>query len=98
MLAFLAGEIGDSQVRNRGTIGGSVANSDPAADYPAAVIALGATVHTLSRAIAGDERALREIRHAGDQTPDANRDERQEHEKEGHQHAGQNRAMAAVRR
>ena len=55
VLAFLAGEIGDGQVRNRGTIGGSVANSDPAADYPAAVIGLGATVHTLSRSIAGDD-------------------------------------------
>ena len=41
-LAALAGQIGDRQVRNRGTIGGSVANSDPAADYPAAVIGLGA--------------------------------------------------------
>jgi len=55
VLAFLAGEIGDGQVRNRGTIGGSVANSDPAADYPAAVIGLGATVHTLSRSIPGDD-------------------------------------------
>ncbi|MDH3642534.1 MAG: xanthine dehydrogenase family protein subunit M [Gammaproteobacteria bacterium] len=55
VLAFLAGEIGDGQVRNRGTIGGSVANSDPAADYPAAVIGLGATVHTPSRSIAGDD-------------------------------------------
>ncbi len=55
VLAHLAGEIGDGQVRNRGTLGGSVANSDPAADYPAAVIGLGATIHTLSRAIAGDD-------------------------------------------
>ena len=45
-LAKLAGGIGDVQVRNRGTIGGSVANNDPAADYPAAVLGLGATVVT----------------------------------------------------
>jgi carbon-monoxide dehydrogenase medium subunit len=55
VLAQLAGLIGDNQVRNRGTIGGSVANSDPAADYPAAVIGLGATVHTQERTIDGDE-------------------------------------------
>lgn len=55
VLAYLAGQIGDAQVRNRGTIGGSVANSDPAADYPAAVIALGATLHTDRRTIAADE-------------------------------------------
>lgn len=54
-LAALAGMIGDVQVRNRGTLGGSVANSDPAADYPAAVIGLGATVRTGERAIAADE-------------------------------------------
>ncbi len=54
-LADLAGRIGDAQVRNCGTIGGSVANSDPAADYPAAVVALGATVHTDKRGIAGDD-------------------------------------------
>lgn len=54
-LADLAEQIGDGQVRNRGTIGGSVANSDPAADYPAAVVGLGATVHTDRREIAGDE-------------------------------------------
>ncbi len=54
-LAELAGQIGDAQVRNCGTIGGSVANSDPAADYPAAVVALGATVRTDRRAIAGDD-------------------------------------------
>ncbi|MBM3486925.1 MAG: xanthine dehydrogenase family protein subunit M [Alphaproteobacteria bacterium] len=53
-LAKLAGLIGDPQVRNRGTIGGSVANSDPAADYPAAVIGLGATIHTNKRTIAAD--------------------------------------------
>ena len=45
-LAELAGHIGDPAVRNRGTIGGSVANSDPAADYPAAVVALNATINT----------------------------------------------------
>ena len=55
VLADLAGQIGDGQVRNRGTIGGSIANSDPAADYPAAVIGLGATIHTPSRTIAGDD-------------------------------------------
>ena len=54
-LASLAGGIGDPQVRNRGTIGGSVANADPAADYPAAVVGLGATVHTNNRSIAADE-------------------------------------------
>lgn len=54
-LADLAGRIGDAQVRNCGTIGGSVANSDPAADYPAAVVALGATVRTDRRGISGDE-------------------------------------------
>ena len=55
VLAALAGEIGDSQVRHRGTLGGSVANSDPAADYPAAVVGLGGTVHTTERTIPGDE-------------------------------------------
>lgn len=54
-LAHLAGHIGDPQVRNRGTIGGSVANNDPAACYPAAVLALGATVITPSREIAADD-------------------------------------------
>ncbi|KAA5604953.1 xanthine dehydrogenase family protein subunit M [Roseospira marina] len=53
-LARLAGLIGDPQVRNRGTIGGSVANADPAADYPAAVVGLGATIHTNQRTIPGD--------------------------------------------
>lgn len=47
-LADLAGQIGDPAVRNRGTMGGSVANADPAADYPAAVVALDATVTTTS--------------------------------------------------
>ncbi len=50
-LADLAAQIGDAQVRNRGTIGGSVANSDPAADYPAALLALSAIVHTNTRKI-----------------------------------------------
>ena len=54
-LADLAGHIGDPAVRNRGTIGGSIANNDPVADYPAAVIALGATVKTNKREIAGDD-------------------------------------------
>lgn len=53
-LAHLASEIGDRQVRNRGTIGGSLANDDPAADYPAAVLALDAVVVTNERAIAAD--------------------------------------------
>ena len=53
-LAHLADVIGDPQVRNRGTIGGSLANNDPNADYPAAVLALGATVHTNERTIAAD--------------------------------------------
>ncbi|MEQ9814244.1 MAG: xanthine dehydrogenase family protein subunit M [Azospirillaceae bacterium] len=54
-LAGLASGIGDPQVRHRGTIGGSVANNDPAADYPAAVLALGATVKTTRREIAADD-------------------------------------------
>ena len=53
-LAELAGGIGDPMVRNMGTLGGSIANSDPAADYPAAVLGLGATVHTDRRDIAAD--------------------------------------------
>jgi carbon-monoxide dehydrogenase medium subunit len=54
-LAWLAGQIGDPQVRNRGTLGGSVANNDPAADYPAAVLGLGATIVTGRREIAADD-------------------------------------------
>jgi carbon-monoxide dehydrogenase medium subunit len=54
-LAYLASHIGDVQVRNRGTIGGSVSNNDPAADYPSAVLGLGATVHTSKRKIAADD-------------------------------------------
>jgi len=53
-LADLAAHIGDPQVRNRGTLGGSLAHDDPAADYPAAVLALGATVQTDRRTIAAD--------------------------------------------
>ncbi|MDE2578804.1 MAG: xanthine dehydrogenase family protein subunit M [Hyphomicrobiales bacterium] len=54
-LAKLAGGIGDPQVRHRGTMGGSVANNDPAADYPAAVLALNATIVTDRRRIAADD-------------------------------------------
>ena len=54
-LSDLAGLIGDPQVRNRGTIGGSVANSDPAADYPAAVVALDGVVVTNHRSVVADE-------------------------------------------
>lgn len=54
-LAHLASHIGDPQVRNRGTIGGSIANADPAADYPAAIVGLNATVHTNQRSIAADD-------------------------------------------
>ena len=54
-LAGLAGNIGDPQVRHLGTIGGSIANNDPAADYPAACLALGATITTNSREIAADD-------------------------------------------
>ena len=54
-LALLAGSIGDPMVRNMGTIGGSVANNDPAADYPAALVGLGATVITSKRKIAADQ-------------------------------------------
>lgn len=54
-LADLADAIGDAQVRNRGTLGGSIANSDPAADYPAAILGLNATVTTDQREIAADD-------------------------------------------
>ena len=54
-LAALAGQIGDPQVRNRGTIGGSLANNDPAACYPAAVLGLGARVRTSARQIEADD-------------------------------------------
>jgi carbon-monoxide dehydrogenase medium subunit len=54
-LAWLAGNIGDRQVRNMGTCGGSIANNDPAADYPAACMALGATIITNKRRVLADE-------------------------------------------
>ena len=54
-LANLAEGIGDPQVRNRGTIGGSIANNDPAADYPSACLALNATIHTSKRKIQADK-------------------------------------------
>ena len=54
-LSHVAEGIGDPQVRNRGTIGGSLANNDPAADYPAAMLALGATLTTNRRSIASDD-------------------------------------------
>ena len=54
-LAALAGIIGDRQVRHMGTLGGSLANSDPAADYPAAVLGLGATIVTNKRKIEADK-------------------------------------------
>jgi carbon-monoxide dehydrogenase medium subunit len=57
-LAELAGGIGDPAVRHRGTIGGSIANADPAADYPAGVVGLGATIITNSREIAADDYFL----------------------------------------
>ncbi|WP_420100652.1 FAD binding domain-containing protein [Bosea sp. (in: a-proteobacteria)] len=54
-LAYLAGHIGDPHVRHRGTIGGSVANNDPAADYPSALLALGAMVVTNKRKLSPEE-------------------------------------------
>lgn len=54
-LAGLAARIGDPAVRNRGTIGGSVANNDPSACYPSAVLASGATIKTNAREIAADD-------------------------------------------
>lgn len=54
-LSVLASGIGDPHVRNRGTIGGSLANNDPSADYPAAILGLGATIYTDRRQIPGDE-------------------------------------------
>jgi carbon-monoxide dehydrogenase medium subunit len=54
-LAVLAEGIGDPQVRNRGTIGGSISNNDPAADYPAGLLGLGATIVTNKRKIAADD-------------------------------------------
>src|SRR5215471_12012654 len=54
-LAYLASTIGDPAVRHRGTIGGSLANNDPAADYPSAVLALDGTIKTNKRSIAADD-------------------------------------------
>ncbi|MDE0533724.1 MAG: xanthine dehydrogenase family protein subunit M [Albidovulum sp.] len=54
-LAWLAGNIGDPAVRNRGTVGGSLANNDPSACYPAAALAVGATIETNNREIAADD-------------------------------------------
>ena len=54
-LAALAEGIGDPQVRNRGTIGGSIANNDPSADYPSACIALNATIHTNNRKVSAEK-------------------------------------------
>jgi carbon-monoxide dehydrogenase medium subunit len=54
-LAHLAGEIGDPAVRHRGTMGGSISNNDPSADYPAGLLALGATVQTNERTIPADD-------------------------------------------
>jgi len=54
-LAWMAGHLGDTQVRNRGTMGGSLANNDPAADYPSAALALGATFVTDRRRIPADD-------------------------------------------
>jgi len=54
-LAALAEGIGDPQVRNRGTIGGSIANNDPAADYPSACLALNATIHTNNKKVPADK-------------------------------------------
>lgn len=54
-IVHLAGLIGDPAVRHRGTIGGSIANNDPAADYPAAMLALGATITTNKRSIGADK-------------------------------------------
>ena len=54
-LASLAGQIGDRQVRHMGTLGGSLANNDPAADYPAAVLGLGATISTNKRKVEADK-------------------------------------------
>jgi carbon-monoxide dehydrogenase medium subunit len=54
-LAYMAAHIGDPAVRSMGTLGGALANNDPAADYPAAVLALGATIKTATRSIAADD-------------------------------------------
>jgi aerobic carbon-monoxide dehydrogenase medium subunit len=69
VLAIVAHGIGDRQVRNRGTIGGALANNDPAADWPAAVLGLGATVLTNKRKIAADDffKGMYETALAGDE-------------------------------
>ncbi len=54
-IAYLTSVLGDPAVRHRGTIGGSIANNDPAADFPAALLALGATVKTNKRSISADD-------------------------------------------
>jgi carbon-monoxide dehydrogenase medium subunit len=54
-IAYLTSVLGDPAVRHRGTIGGSIANNDPAADFPAALVALGATVKTNKRSISADD-------------------------------------------
>ena len=61
-LAALAELIGDPQVRNRGTLGGSISNNDPAADYPGALLALGATVRTNKRELVGRRLLHRHVR------------------------------------
>lgn len=68
-LVTLAGSIGDQQVRNMGTIGGSIANNDPAADWPAGVVGLNATIVTSKRKIAADDffKGLYETALAGDE-------------------------------
>src|SRR6266849_10425603 len=68
-LAALADGIGDPQVRNRGTIGGSISNNDPAADYPAAVLGLDATIVTNKRKIKADDffKGMFETALAGDE-------------------------------
>lgn len=68
-LAALAEGIGDRQVRNMGTLGGSLANNDPAADWPAGVLGLGATVVTQKRRIAADDffKGMYETALAGDE-------------------------------
>ena len=65
-IAHLTSVLGDPQVRARGTIGGSIANNDPAADFPAAVLALGATVKTNKRSISADALASIETDSTGD--------------------------------
>jgi carbon-monoxide dehydrogenase medium subunit len=68
-LCTLAHGIGDRQVRNMGTLGGSIANNDPAADWPAAVLGLGATIQTNKRKIAADDffKGMYETALAGDE-------------------------------